>query len=151
MEPVLLPYSKMDGFNEPSPVISRIPGGNESLWDGAHERDWIRACKENAENRKEASANFEYSGPFNEMVVMGVLATRLQDLKRPLLWDGEKMEFTNISDTDTLKILSVNDFNVVDGDPRFDRKYEEFNARQIAGEWIKHTYRNGWSLPEMPA
>jgi predicted dehydrogenase len=150
MEPTLLPFSKMDDFKEPTPTIPRIPGSEEGPWKGAHERDWIRAAKEPAENRKEASANFEYSGPFNEMVVMGVLAIRLQELKRPLLWDGEKMQFTNISDTDTLKILSVNDFKVVDGDPRFDRKYEEFNAKQIAGEWIKHTYRNGWSLPDMP-
>ncbi len=151
MEPTLLPFSKMDDFKEPTPTIQRIPGSEEGPWKGAHERDWIRAAKESSETRKEASANFQYSGPFNEMVVMGVLAIRLQDLKRPLLWDGEKMEFTNISDTDTLKILSVNDFKVVDGDPRFDKKYEEFNAKQIAGEWIKHTYRNGWSLPEMPA
>lgn len=150
MEPVLLPYSKMDDFKEPTPVIPRIPGGNKDIWDGAHERDWIRACKESPDNRKEPSANFQYSGPFNEMVVMGVLAVRLQDLKRPLLWDGENMQFTNISDADKINILSVNDFKVIDGDPRFDRKYEEFNAKQIANEWIKHTYREGWSLPEMP-
>lgn len=150
MEPTLLPYSKMNDFKEPTPVISRIPGAEEGVWGGAHERDWIRACKESPESRTEASANFQYSGPFNEMVVMGVLAVRLQDLKRPLLWDGENMQFTNISDSDKINTLSVNDFKVIDGDPRFDRQYKEFNARQIADEWIKHTYREGWSLPDMP-
>jgi predicted dehydrogenase len=150
MEPTLLPFSKMDDFKEPTPTIPRIPGSEEGPWKGAHERDWIRAAKESAENRKEASANFQYSGPFNEMVVLGVLAVRLQDLKRTLLWDGENMRFTNISDSDKIKIVTVDEFVVKDGDPRFNRQYAEFNANQIAEEWIKHNYREGWSLPEMP-
>jgi len=150
MEPTLLPFSKMDDFEEPTPTIPRIAGSEEGPWKGAHERDWIRAAKESAENRKEASANFQYSGPFNEMVVMGVLAVRLQDLKRTLLWDGENMRFTNISDSDKIKIVTVDEFVVKDGDPRFNRQYAEYNASQIAEEWVKHTYREGWSLPDMP-
>lgn len=140
----------MDGFKEPYPVIPRIPGSEEGPWKGAHERDWIRACKESAENRKETSANFQYADPFNEMVAMGVLAVRLQDLKRPLLWDGENMRFTNISDSDKIKIVTVNQFKVIDGDPKFDRQFADFNAKQISEEWIKHSYRDGWSLPDMP-
>ncbi len=50
--------------------------------------DWVRACKESPESRIEASSHFGYSGPMNEMVVMGVVAVRLQDLKRELLWGG---------------------------------------------------------------
>jgi len=150
MEPTLLPFSKMDDFEEPTPTIPRIAGSEEGPWKGAHERDWIRAAKESAENRKEASANFQYSGPFNEMVVMGVLAVRLQDLKRTLLWDGENMRFTNISDSDKIKIVTVDEFVIKDGDPRFNRQYAEYNASQIAEEWVKHTYREGWALPEMP-
>jgi hypothetical protein len=48
----------------------------------SHEMDWIRACKENKNSRVEASSNFSYSGPLNEVVVMGNLAIRLQDLRR---------------------------------------------------------------------
>lgn len=150
MQPTLLPYSKMEEFKEPDPIIPRIPGSEEGPWKGAHERDWIRACKESAENRVEGSANFAYSGPFNEMVAMGVLAVRLQDLKRPLLWDGQNMRFTNISDTDMIKVVTVDKFNVVDGDPRFDRQFADFNAKQVAEEWVKHTYRDGWKLPDLP-
>ncbi len=150
MDPTLLPYSKMDDFKEPSPRIPRIPGADEGPWEGAHERDWIRACKESADNRKEASANFQYSGPFNEMVVLGVLAVRLQDLRRSLLWDGENMRFTNISDSDVIKVVTSDKFSVIDGDPKFDREYAEFNAKQISEEMINHTYRDGWSLPDMP-
>ena len=60
------------------------------------------------------------------------------------------MRFTNISSTDKLKIVTVDEYAVIDGDPRFDRRYAEFNAKEMAEEWIKHTYRNGFSLPEMP-
>lgn len=150
MQPTLLPYSKMDDFVEPKQILPRIPGSEEGPWEGAHERDWVRACKEPAENRKEASANFQYAGPFNEMVVLGVLAVRLQDLKRSLLWDGENMRFTNISDSDKIKVVTSDKFSVVDGDPKFDREFAEFDANQMSEEMIKHTYRNGWSLPDMP-
>ena len=86
-------------------------------------------------------------------LVMGVLAVRLSGLHglhRELLWDGENMKFTNISPTDTIKIVTVDDFKVVDGDPRFDRRFADFNALDVANEWIKHTYNNGFSLPSMP-
>jgi hypothetical protein len=112
-----------------------------------HQTDWVRACKESPKNRVEASSHFGYAGPFNEMVVMGVLAVRLQDLKRKLLWDGENMRFTNISDSDKIGVITSNNFTVVDGDPKFDTKYASFNAKQTAEEFIKHNYRQGWSLP----
>jgi hypothetical protein len=154
MNPTLLPKSAMANFKQPEPRIARIKGGNGDIWaTNAHEQDWIRACKESADNRKESSSNFQFSGPFNEMVVMGVLAVRLsglQGLQRELKWDGEKMEFTNISPNDKIKIVTVDNYSVVDGDPRFDRRFAEFNAKEMANEWIKHTYREGWSLPEMP-
>lgn len=150
MHPTLLPYGKMEDFEEPQPVLPRIPLWEEGPWGPAHHQDWIRACKESPDNRIEASSNFEYAGPFNEMVVMGVLAVRLQDLKRVLDWDGEKMEFTNISENDKIKVVSVDEFEVTDGHPKFNREHVEFNAREFAGELIKHTYRSGWDLPEMP-
>lgn len=137
--------------NKPNPVIRRVKDGEKDVWSSnAHEQDWIRACKESPENRVQPISHFGFSGPFNEAVVMAVLAVRLQDLKRELLWDGEQMRFTNINDTDTLKIVSKDDFKVIDGDPRFDRQFVDFNAKQVAEEWIKHTYHNGFSLPPMP-
>lgn len=151
MNPTLLPESRMLDFKEPAPSIPRIPGGHGDIWStNAHEQDWIRACKENAKSRTESSSNFGFSGPFNEMVVMGILAVRLQGLNRELLWDGNKMEFTNISASDTIKVVSEDEFKVIDGDPRFNRKYVELNAQDAAKEWIKHTYKNGFSLPAMP-
>jgi hypothetical protein len=39
----------------------------------------------------ELSSDFKKASPFNEMVVMGVLAVRLQGLNRELAWDGPNM------------------------------------------------------------
>lgn len=150
----LLPKSAMNNFNQPTPSIPRIKGGNGDIWKtNAHEQDWIRASKETPENRVETSSNFSFSGPFNEMVVMGVLATRLaglQGLHRELIWDGENMRFTNISESDKIKIVTKDEYAVVDGNPHFDRQFADFNALEMANEWIKHTYQNGFSLPDMP-
>jgi hypothetical protein len=131
-----------------SETLRRIPGYKTGgIQDEPHAQDWIRACKESPENRIPASADFEYSGPFNEMVVMGVLAVRLQALDRILQWDGENMRFTNISDTDELPVTTTGDFTVTDGHPTFTQKQVNLNAKKTVEEFIKHNYRKGWELP----
>jgi len=112
----------------------------------SHEMDWVRACKESPENRVETSSNFNYSGPLNEMVVMGNLAVRLQDLKRELQWDGEAMKIKNLSDNDEVRIVKSDTFTIHNGHPTFDTKHETINAKSFAEEMIKHEYREGWSL-----
>lgn len=112
----------------------------------SHEMDWVRACKESPENRVEASSNFNYSGPLNEMVVMGNLAVRLQDLKRELQWDGEAMKITNINDNDEVRIVSSDTFYVENGHPHFETEHETVKAKPFAEEMIKHNYREGWKL-----
>ena len=116
-----------------------------------HEMDWVRAAKENPKNRVATKSDFAEAGPFNEMVVMGVLAVRLQALHKELEWDGDKMEFTNISDSDTIKIVEEDRFSIKDGHPTFHTKYTDpINAREFAAEMIKHTYRDGWDMAKMP-
>ena len=138
--PRLLPSSEMDHFNQPSNSIRRIP----DAMTGGHEQDWIRACKESRETRLEASSHFGYSGTLNEIVMLGVLAVRLQSLGRKLFWDGKNMQFTNIGYDDQIKVLTRDRFEVVNGDPKFDRNYATLPAAQMAEEWIRHTYRDGW-------
>ncbi len=117
----------------------------------SHEMDWVRACKETAKNRVETLSPFSQAGPFNEMVVMGVLAVRLQALNKELEWDGSNMRFTNINDDETIKTVIKDGFKIHDGHPTFNKDWTQpINARQFAAELIKHTYRNGWSLPDMP-
>ena len=69
---------------------------------------------------------------------MGVLAVRLQSLNRTLKWDGNNMQFTNIGDNEMIKTCIKDGFTIKDGHPSF------------AAELIKHNYRDGWKLPDMP-
>ena len=113
--------------------------------DTSHEMDWVRACKEDPKDRVEASSNFDYSGPLNEVVVMGNLAVRLQDLKRKLEWDAENMRITNIGENEEIRVVSSDKFTVIDGDPKFDTKYATVNAKEAAENYIKRAYRKGWN------
>jgi predicted dehydrogenase len=129
-------------------TLRRIPGAKGYI-DGPHEQDWIRACKEPTDTRVEASSNFAYAGPFNEMVLLGVLAVRLQGLNKILEWNGDKMEFSNITPQEKLKVVSSDEFKIIEGHPHFNTQYAEFNALEISREYIRHTYRKGWTLPNV--
>ncbi len=130
----------------------RVEEELQLAWNqGAHEMDWVRACKESPENRKPCTSDFAQAGPFNEMVVMGVLAVRLQALNKTLNWDGENMKFTNIGANEEIKTVIRDGFKIHDGHPTFDKDWTEpMNALAYSQELIKHTYRDGWSLPDMP-
>lgn len=117
----------------------------------SHEQDWIRACKESPASRVKTASDFSEAGPFNEMVVMGVLAIRLQALNKELLWDGPNMRFTNIGDNEKLSIVIRDGFKIHDGHPSFNKDMTDpINANQFAKELIKHNYREGWKLADMP-
>jgi len=117
----------------------------------SHGKDWIRACKEDKNSRVKTNSDFSEAGPFNEMVVMGVLAVRLQGLHKILDWDGENMRFTNIGADETLRIMVEDGFEVHDGHPTFKKTYTDpINAKQFAEEMVKHNYRAGWNLTAMP-
>lgn len=117
----------------------------------SHEMDWVRACKESAANRVETASPFAEAGPFNEMVVMGVLAVRLQSLNQELEWDGENMRFTNIPADANIRTIIEDGFKITDGHPTFNKTWTEpVNAVAYANELIKHTYKNGYELPAMP-
>jgi hypothetical protein len=82
------------------------------------------------------------------MIVMGVLAVRLQSLDRELHWDGENMQFTNITGSDELRVVKSDAFHIINGHPHFDTRYVTLNAGETVKEYIKHNYREGWVLPE---
>ena len=116
-----------------------------------HVLDWVRACKEDPSVRVPSASDFSEAGPFNEMVVMGVLAIRLQGLNQVLDWDGENMRFTNIPADATVRSMVKDGFSIHDGHPTFENTYTDpVNANQFAAELIKHTYQNGYELPPMP-
>ena len=85
--PRLIPEKAMHAFKRPEKSIERVPGG-----EAGHEKNWLEAIKAN----KPAISNFDYAGPFAEMVLLGNLAVRFPE--RRLLWDGEAMKVTNDND-----------------------------------------------------
>jgi hypothetical protein len=60
------------------------------------------------------------------------------------------MEFTNISDTDEFSLVLSDDFKIENGHPSFNKPEKKIHAKTFAQELIKHTYQNGYSLPDMP-
>ena len=138
---------------DPYLVSGRVPEAPKVLREitESHQMDWVRACKEDADDRVLSASDFSEAGPFNEMVVMGVLAVRLQGLNQVLEWDGPNMRFTNIPDDAMIKTVIKDGFHIKDGHPTFDKTWTDpVNAQQFAQELIKHTYRDGWALPAMP-
>ena len=85
--PRIIPEAKMQEFlpNRPPKTLPRI--------EGSHEHNWVRACK----GGPAACSNFDYSGPFTEMVLLGNLAIRR--LGKKLEWDGQNMKVTNDPET----------------------------------------------------
>ena len=82
--PQLIPYSEMKAYDRPEKTIPRVKT--------SHEMDWVNAIKEG----RQPSSNFDYAGPFTEMVLMGNLSLFKPGQK--ILWDGDDMKVTNISE-----------------------------------------------------
>jgi len=127
---MLLPENKFKNLKSPPATLRRV--------GMSHEMDFVRACKESPQNRIMPLSNFEYSGPLNEMVVMGNLAIRLKGLSKKLAWDGVNMQITNLSDSDEIRVPN--------GIPKQEPRQIRLNAKQASEEYIRHTYRDGWSL-----
>lgn len=56
----------------------------------------------------------------------------------------------NLANMKTENIVVRDEYAEVDWDPKFDRRFVEFNALEMANEWIRHTCENGFTLPGMP-
>ena len=78
--PRLIPESKMKEYKLPPKTIPRSPG---------HHEEWIKACK----GGKLPTANFNFSGPLTEVLLLGNIAIRTGE---KLLWDGANMKITNV-------------------------------------------------------
>jgi hypothetical protein len=61
------------------------------------------------------------------------------------------MAFTNIPAGATVQSVLKDQFSIKDGHPTFNQVMTDpVDAQEFARELIKHTYRDGWTLPEMP-
>ncbi|HBS38674.1 MAG TPA: oxidoreductase [Rhodobacteraceae bacterium] len=85
----LIPQSAWIDFAE-----NRMPKQTEQPSIG-HMQEWIEACK----GGEPAQANFDYSGPLTEMVLLGNLAVRSG---KKIEWDSENMRCTNVAEANKL-------------------------------------------------
>lgn len=69
-------------------TLPRHPGA-EKDHDGAQHWEWLDACK----GKGRALANFDYSGPMTEAVLLGNVALQLD---RRIEWDAEQLRVTNV-------------------------------------------------------
>ena len=123
--PQLLPTSRSAQTIVPQ-TIARVPGADIT----GHYTAWVDAALAGygSAQEKNLSSNFKIAGPLTETVLMGNLAIRSYDLRKPhadgkgfdypgrhikLLWDGDNMKITNFDE---------------------------------ANKFIKRDYRAGWSL-----
>ena len=88
----LVPAAKMQDYKMPPQMLTRSPGPDKE-WVLGHYRDWLRAAK----GGEPACSNFSISGPFAQWMLLGVIAMRVEG---KLLWDAEKMRFTNNAEAD---------------------------------------------------
>jgi predicted dehydrogenase len=80
------PRSLLKDIGDPPTSLPRVK--NEDV-------EWLSACK----GGPPALSNFENSGPFTEVVLLGNLAIRLG---HPIEWDGPNMKATNAPEADAL-------------------------------------------------
>jgi predicted dehydrogenase len=81
--PRLIPESEMRGFK----VEQFLPRGVN------HYEDWIRACK----GGPKPSADFDYSGPLSETILLGNVAARAGGR---IFWDGPNSKVTNMPEAE---------------------------------------------------
>jgi len=126
--PKLLPTSRMQSVQVPQ-TLPRVKGAEDG-----HYAQWVEAAKAGPASSEAAnlSSPFSIAGPLTETVLMGNLAIRSFDIRKPragstdddekfdypgryitLLWDGDNMRVTN------------------------------FDA---ANQFVRRTYREGWKV-----
>ena len=86
--PHLLPESKMVDYKWPAQTIPRVPGNSPY-------KDFIRACKGGVA----ACSNFDVSGPFTEMALLGNVALRLG---KKIEWDPVNLKCPGTPEADAL-------------------------------------------------
>jgi hypothetical protein len=123
--PKLLPLSKNDSIKVPQ-TIARVPDGADG-----HYAQWVEACIAgyNSKETKALSAPFEIAGPLTETVLMGNLAIRSYDIRKPQLTDSTKFDYPGRG----IKLL-------------WDGPNMKVTNFAEANEFVKRKYREGWSL-----
>jgi predicted dehydrogenase len=118
--PTLLPTSKMAETTLPVATIPSVEGGPEG-----HQQQWVKACKKGV--GAYTSSPFEIAGPLTETVIMGNLAVRSYNYQQATA-DGKSFTFPGRK-----KLL-------------WDGAQMKITNFDIANQFVKREYRNGWHL-----
>jgi hypothetical protein len=123
INPQLLPTNLTKTTSVPK-TVDRVKGG-----EGGHYSAWVEACIAGAGSKeaKALSSHFDIAGPLTESVLMGNLAIRSYDIKSTDKKGGATYPGRNIQllwDGPNMKITNFDEAN----------------------QYVKRTYRDGWSL-----
>jgi len=123
VNPQLLPTSKTKETVVPQ-TIARVPGG-----DDGHYAAWVEAsiAGYGSDKANNLSSRFDVAGPLTESVLMGNLAIRSNDIRKQNTggdWDYPGRHIQLVWDGENMKITNFDEAN----------------------QFVKRTYRNGWSL-----
>jgi hypothetical protein len=122
IDPKLLPTSKMNEVHVPQ-AAARVPGGDEG-----HYGAWLEAAMAGygSDKAKNLSSQFDIAGPLTESVLMGNLAIRSYDIQKKNgkddVYPGRNIKL--LWDGPNMKITNFDDAN----------------------QFVKRSYREGWSL-----
>lgn len=130
-DPQLLPTSRTNQVKVPK-TLARVPNG-----DNGHYAAWVEAAIAgyNSEKAKNLSSHFDIAGPLTESVLMGNLAIRSYDIQhKEKKVDGNGKERENITYPGRyIKLMW-------DGPNMRITNFDEAN------QFVKRSYREGWSL-----
>jgi predicted dehydrogenase len=123
INPQLLPTSKTATTKVPQ-TIARVPGG-----DNGHYAAWVEAAIAGygSDAANNLSSRFDVAGPLTESVLMGNLAIRSYNVRKQNAkgnWDYPGRHIQLVWDGPNMKITNFDDAN----------------------QFVKRTYREGWSL-----
>ena len=96
----LLPEDRFADYKRPAPSIPKSVG---------HYREWVEACKTGGPT----TCHFGYAGPLTESLLLGVVANRFPETQ--LIWNGESMRVTNLTEANELLRRDYRDGFTVDG------------------------------------
>jgi len=119
--PRLLPLSRMNEVNVPK-KLERVPGSAEG-----HYAQWVEGCIAGY-GKKQLSSPFEMAGPLTEAILMANLAIRVADMPFPRT-NGNGMHYPGSN----MKLL-------------WDNQNMRVTNFDVANQFVKRTYREGWSL-----
>jgi predicted dehydrogenase len=122
INPQLLPTSKTKETTVPQ-TVARVPMG-----DDGHYAAWVEGAIAGygSEKAKNLSSNFDIAGPLTESVLMGNLAIRSNDIQKTT---GGKTDYPGRH----IKLL-------------WDGANMKITNFDEANQFVKRTYREGWSL-----